>query len=550
MHADQVAHWLEGPSEQQQAVGTRLQHLQVVSCKDTALLRELLVQLIRSLPHLLVLHISGPLEFVWQPADEEETTQAAAEDSDHPQQQQAPPKQQQQQGIGPALQELTLEEACCLAPSGVAWVLTQHSLTRLRLCGSGPLEWVGALTQLRALDISSSSSKHLFQVARSRAMHGSIPEAISRLTQLQELRAGNLRLRELPMGITCCQRLRCLDLTGHRLTQQQLTVLGALQQLSLVDLSGRGDVRLGALPGGLEQLPDLNILRVAHQGLSSVGPLQLSTTLSNLDLCGNRWRGGQGLDHLSGLRVLSLAACAAGQLEGLGLEGLSRLEHLDLSSNKLSSTRGLGCMPDLQHLHLARNKLHTLRCLSQLGPLDRLTCLQLGYNPLQGPGVLLHGMRSTGQRLVHLDLTSIGLTDLAPWAEWMQHAPMLEQLVVRDNQSLEGLPGVGALPQRLTYFDCGSCGLSEVPEGLTRLTNLRHLVLEDNALETLPMWLSELKQLEVLDVWRCRLPHAQAAKVLGSMPALKQVRRDRSTLYHMPGSLKHLEFSQEQVFTR
>jgi internalin A len=381
-------------------------------------------------------------------------------------------------------------------------------------------------------------------------MHGCIPDATSNLTELEELRAGSLRLRELPPGLTALQRLRCLDLQGHRLTPHQLTVLGALQQLSYLDISGRGDVRLGCLPSGLEQLTALQVLRVAHQGLSTVGPLQLSSTLSNLDFSGNRLRHGQGLGHLSGLRVLSLAACAAGQLEGLGLEGLSCLEHLDLSSNKLSSTRGLGHMPGLQHLNLTRNKLHTLRCLSQLGPLDRLTCLQLGYNPLQGPGVLLHGMRSAGQRLVHLDLTSTGLTDLAPWAEWMQHAPVLEQLVVRDNPALEGLPSVGALPQRLTYFDAGSCGLSELPEALTRLTNLRHLVLEDNALETLPMWLSELKQLEVLDVWRCRLPHAQAAKVLGSMPALKQVRRDRSTLYHMPGSLKHLEVTQEQVFTR
>ncbi|CAI7799594.1 unnamed protein product [Closterium sp. NIES-54] len=208
-----------------------------------------------------------------------------------------------------------------------------HNLQSLHVSGhrqlSGELPaWIFSLTDLTSLTISGNN------------FSGSIPDAISNLKQLRELRLGEQMLSgPIPESI------------------------GALTNLELIWLEGNG--LSGTIPASIAHLTALTTLKLVRNNLSGSIPQAVSSLkrLRELDLNHN---------DLSG----SIP-------EELG--HLRQLWELKLSENRLAGTipASVTILTDLAYLHLDSNQLTgelpSFRHMTQLTGLDRLSA---AYNYL------------------------------------------------------------------------------------------------------------------------------------------------------------------------
>ena len=121
----------------------------------------------------------------------------------------------------------------------------------------------------------------------------------------------------------------------------------------------------GAVPGGLDRLDALRILRLAGASLTGAIPARLAT--------------------LAGLQVLDLGGNELTGAVPAALAGLSGLQELDLGGNELDGTipGGLAALPALSTLHLGANRLQGLIPLA-FGKQRTLTRLTLRDNHLVG----------------------------------------------------------------------------------------------------------------------------------------------------------------------
>ena len=183
-----------------------------------------------------------------------------------------------------------------------------------------------------------------------------LPEAIGRLTNLQELNLFGNQLTALPESIGRLTNLRLLSLDCNRLTALP-EAIGRLTNLQQLSLSGN---QLTALPEATEKLTKLQELQLDDNELGTfpevIGKL---INLQRLDCDGN------------GLTVLPTII---GQLE--------KLEVLYLDKNRLSVLPdSIGSLTNLQELHLSANQLTTLPV--SLSGLINLQHLNLNSNPLE-----------------------------------------------------------------------------------------------------------------------------------------------------------------------
>lgn len=244
-------------------------------------------------------------------------------------------------------------------------------------------------------------------------------EALRQCTRLESLILNvNMLTSEALGGLRHCESLRELSLKDNRVTSAApLAALANLQVLCLDNNQMRG-------LDGLCSLPNLRLLSIASNRL---------TSLAGLERCGS-------------LERLSAAGNALESLEGCRLDKLRRLQHLDLSRNRL-------CALDGAHLPAM------------------LTWLDASYNAIRAwPARLTQPLLAT-LRLVHNKLE--GVLELAPM-------PRLECLFVQDN-AVVGIAGAGDCPS-LRTLDASFNAIEERWQ-LARLAacpSLRVLHLNDN----------------------------------------------------------------------
>jgi Leucine-rich repeat (LRR) protein len=170
---------------------------------------------------------------------------------------------------------------------------------------------------------------------------------------------------------------------------------------------------------------------------------------------------------------------------------LTQLQSLDLSNNRLTALpEWLGQLTQLQSLDLSNNRLTALP--EWLGQLKQLQSLDLSRNQLT---VL---PKSLGQ-LTQLQSLSLSDNQLTALPEWLGQLTRLQSLDVSRNQ-LTVLPkSLGQLTQ-LESLKLSGNQLTELPESLGRLTRLRELSLYDNTLTESPKVLGRLTSLETLRI--------------------------------------------------
>ena len=142
--------------------------------------------------------------------------------------------------------------------------------------------------------------------------------------------------------------------------------------------------------------------------LTTIENLEGLGRLDVLDLHSNQIARVEKLTHLSALRVLNLAGNRISRLEGV--EGLVSLTELNLRRNVLSSMDALHGLVSLQRMFLSHNQLPSLGAVEPLRAVPQLVELSVEHNPLcteqvvvGGGGYRLELLANLAASLVKLD---------------------------------------------------------------------------------------------------------------------------------------------------
>ncbi|HEY1758581.1 MAG TPA: leucine-rich repeat domain-containing protein [Bryobacteraceae bacterium] len=269
-----------------------------------------------------------------------------------------------------------------------------------------------------------------------------IPEALTQLTNLQELLLSNNQLKAIPEALGQLTNLRFLNLTSNQLT----AIPEAFAQFTKIEHLNLSNNRLTAIPGALAQLIKLRILNLSINRLTSVP-------------------------------------------EALGQ--LTSLQILDVSNNQLKAIpEALGRFVLLEHLLLWHNRLTAIP--EGLAQLTRLRGLYLNYNRLTS-------IPEAVARLPNLQFLDLSANRLTAIPEALAQLTNLQSLDLKGNQ-LTAIPEAVAQLIKLQHLDLGGNLLTAIPEALAQLTNLQSLYLSGNQLTAIPEALAQLTNLQILDL--------------------------------------------------
>nr|VDC78762.1 unnamed protein product [Brassica rapa] len=267
-----------------------------------------------------------------------------------------------------------------------------NSVTELKVMGDKLSKPAGSMFHGSSLPNHTLSKAFLID---------SFATTLTRLTSLKTLTLVSLGIfGELPGKIHRLCWLESLDLSSNYLfgsVPPDVSRLVRLQSLTLV-----GNYLNGSVPDALNSLSNLTVLALSHNEMSGELPdLSKLDHLHMLDLRENRFDSELPLLPKSLVTVLLSKNSFSGEVSRC-FDGLSQLQHLDLSFNQLTGapSRFLFSLANISYLDLASNKLSgklpvDLTCGGKLGFVD------LSNNRLVGTIPSCLG-GSSGERVVKL----------------------------------------------------------------------------------------------------------------------------------------------------
>ncbi|CAH8314049.1 unnamed protein product [Eruca vesicaria subsp. sativa] len=266
--------------------------------------------------------------------------------------------------------------------------LPNHTLSKAFLIDS----FVTTLTRLTSLKVLTLVSLGIF---------GELPGKIHRLYSLESLDlSSNYLFGSVPPDVSRLVKLQSMLLDGNYFNGSVPDTLDSLANLTVLSL--KNNRFNGPFPASVTRIGRLTNLALSHNEISGELPdLRELDHLHMLDLRENRLDSELPLLPKSLVTVLLSKNSFSGEISS-GFDGLSQLQHLDLSFNHLTGTpsRFLFSLPNISYLDLASNKLSgklpiDLTCGGKLGFVD------LSNNRLIGsPPRCLAG--SSGERVVKL----------------------------------------------------------------------------------------------------------------------------------------------------
>jgi len=154
----------------------------------------------------------------------------------------------------------------------------------------------------------------------------------------------------------------------------------ALAPRTRFSLRGKDLVSLGAFA----YLPQATELIASNNQIKSLNGLQGLTKLETLDLGGNAIESLDALKDLTSLGVLRLQGNEITDLAAL--DGLSALRDLSIGSNRITNVKPLAKLETLEYVNLSSNALESLEGLESL---PKLRVLNVGFNKVCESSFLL-----------------------------------------------------------------------------------------------------------------------------------------------------------------
>ncbi|OJJ15348.1 hypothetical protein BKI52_38695 [marine bacterium AO1-C] len=328
-----------------------------------------------------------------------------------------------------------------------------------------------------------------FMVMRTRVSWAGIRSNVQRSYLKETIDLSQMGLLRLPESMTSLKSIRKVNLSiNHQLDFAQIfAVLKELPALEEVILS---NCKISEFPVEILALKQLKKLDIAHNQIKVLpGQLQQLEALEELILDGNPLHTLEPeFFQLKKLKKLFARNC---ELESLPdeIQHLKQLQVLALNNNLLKTLpASMEHLQWLKELHLNDNALETLP--EPMGLLEELVRISLKNNRLK---TLPQQLRWS--KIYKLDLENNQLRSLP---ESVVNCKYLNEIKLRGNH-ITSLPD--SLAQLTTYYfniDISHNGLTEVPEVLGKIKQLRTLNLSHNQLTELPGELSKAQQLYYL----------------------------------------------------
>ena len=310
-----------------------------------------------------------------------------------------------------------------------------------------------------------------------------VPDAVFELTHLNELKLGHWsdsnkqhrnKITQLPDAISRLQNLQHLDLSSNQLTKLPET-LAQLPRLQHLDISNN---KLSELPPVICQLPNLQLLDMSNNEIKNL-PEQIAVLdqLLRLNLSKNLLRSlPEAFKSLQKLQRLDISYNYLTQFPE-ALTRLDRLLQLSLIGNQITELpQAIDRLKSLRIIYLNNNQLSELP--PTFGNLSNLQRIYISNNVLEQFPTTLLQLKS----LQMLDFRN-NLINTLP--EQIGSLNLLEYLDVAQN-CLNGLPESLADLSELQLLDLRSNRIAHLPAGIVRLPNLQYLYLNDNPIETPP----------------------------------------------------------------
>lgn len=193
---------------------------------------------------------------------------------------------------------------------------------------------------------------------------------------------------------------RLEKLTIHEKVLDNLDFLSGMEHLKQLDLTG---CRFPAPSlSTLSDLPNLEHLTIAKCGLSTIASLEGASRLNYLDASSNTLRNLEVLSSMTTLTHLNLAHNAVMELNQLS--GLVNLSKLDISSNAVATLTPIAECTNLTVLNADNNQLTTLDGLQNMKMLSELS---LDHNALTNVDILADCTDLTDLSIAKNQITSI-----------------------------------------------------------------------------------------------------------------------------------------------
>ena len=359
--------------------------------------------------------------------------------------------------------------------------------------GTASLNWATSLSMASWDGISVTGSRVTRLNLSQKQLTGTIPAALSGLTNLDSLDLGSNQLTGAIPDLSALTNLTNLRLNTNQLSGAIPATLSALTNLQKLHLQ---DNQLsGTIPAALSGLTNLEDLFLNTNQLTGTIPAALSgmsglTSLQYLLLSGNQLSGT--IPNLSALTNLQQLHLSDNELTGTipALSALTNLTQIDLKQNQLSGAiPALSALTNLQQLHLSDNELSgTIPALSALTNLHNL---QLDNNQLSGSIPALSSLTSLEILYLHNNELSGSIPDLSGLSS-------LEILFLYNNELSGSIPDLSSLSS-LTQLLLNRNQLSGSIPDLSALSSLRWLYLYDNELSgSIPATVGSLASLQGL----------------------------------------------------
>ncbi|KAG9051667.1 hypothetical protein FS837_000055 [Tulasnella sp. UAMH 9824] len=279
----------------------------------------------------------------------------------------------------------------------------------------------------------------------------------------------------------------------------------------------------------------LNIeeLEISHNQVDSLEQFGALRHLRDLKADGNRIVRLDGIGQLDSLVRVSVKG---NRIQEVDFDSFHwpRLEALDLSSNSVSTVRGLGSLPALASLNLDHNELVAF---ASDAIMTKLKVLRLSHNRLKQVDLAAF----PNLRTLYMDNNRLGdvlnasrLTRLENLSVRSQAGPNLS-LSLRDVRDIKRLYISGnplndreLFPEpmyNLVYLEMAACRLSVLPENMSKMVpNLRVINLNYNFLGDIAKPMAGLSRLRKISVVGSRLKGSKSiVRMLQKMPEMEQV---------------------------
>ena len=302
-----------------------------------------------------------------------------------------------------------------------------------------------------------------------------LPDTLSDLSRLRELCISRSHLKDFPQGL--CENLKKLEILdiGHNslrilpkvwrcLRLRDLNLIQApsdnwplvFQQLPCLTRLNVSECRLSTFPPALLQLEKLKNLNISNNHITDLPPEWKNTCLKHLKIADNEL--GQG----SSLSVIAK---------------LSSLENLDISGNNLNEFPAfVQCLKFLRDLNVSNNPLG--ECPENVETFQALEIFQGSSCELTEFLRFLCNLQKI--KTVELERNKIKIIpdDCS--------LPFLRTLRLGNNKGLNISPDSLLGVETFRWLSFESCGLTEIPMVILKISVLDTLNLEDNVITRIP----------------------------------------------------------------